>query len=66
MCPDASVSLGLQLSAVAGRNVFYLFFFLGGGGNLAERKLGAPRRKPLKFFEIYIPEIAANASNFKN
>ena len=31
MCPDASVSLGLQLSAVAGRNVFYLFFFLGGG-----------------------------------
>ena len=41
-------------------------FFFGGGGNLAERNLGGSEEKPLKIFEIFIPEIAANASNFKN
>ena len=47
-------------------------FFLGGGGgvgghNLAERNLvGSGGGKTLKIFEIFIPEIAANASNIKN
>ena len=43
-----------------------LGFFLGGGGrNLSERNLGerGPGEKPRK---IGIPEIAANATNFKN
>ena len=37
----------------------------GGGGDLAERNLGGTGGKNLKIFEIFIPEIAANASNFK-
>ena len=45
-----------------------LFFFLGGGGggNLAKRNLRGSGGKPLQIFEIFIPEIAANASDFKN
>ena len=39
----------------------------GGGANLAERNLGGSGGgKTLKNFEIFIPEIAANASNFRN
>ena len=39
----------------------------GGGGELGRAKLrGSGELKPLKLFEIFIPEIAANASNFKN
>ena len=39
----------------------------GGGGNLAERNLGGSGGgKTLKNFEIFISEIAANASNFRN
>ena len=32
---------------------------------MAEQTLGGPEQKSLKIFEIFIPEIAANASNFK-
>ena len=47
-------------STVAGQNVL-------GGPKLAERNLrGSVGEKNLKIFEIFIPEIAANASNFKN
>ena len=40
----------------------------GGGGNLAERKLrvGGQGENTLESFEIFIPKIAANASNFKS
>ena len=42
-------------------------FFWRGGGDLAEWNLGGVReKKTLKIFEIFIPEIASNASNFKN
>ena len=44
----------------------FSIFFLGGGGYLAQWNLGGPGENPLKIFEIFIPEIAANASNFKN
>ena len=38
-----------------------------GGADLAERNLGGSGRKKSQIiFEIFIPEIAANASNFKN
>ena len=37
-----------------------------GGGDLVERNLGGMTENPRKIFEIAIPEIAANASNFKN
>ena len=37
-----------------------------GGPNLAEQNLGGPGRNPQKIFEILFPEIAANASSFKN
>ena len=43
-----------------------VFFLGGGGGNLAERNLGGPWENPRKIFEVFIPEIAADASNFKN
>ena len=36
------------------------------GPNLAERNLGGLREKPVNIFEIFLPEFAANASNFKN
>ena len=39
-----------------------MFWGGGGGSNLAERNLKGSGGKPL---EIFIPEIAANASNFK-
>ena len=45
-------------SAVAGQ-----FFFWEEGPNLAKR---AKSRGYGKFFEIFIPEIAENAPNFKN
>ena len=32
---------------------------------MAEQTLGGPEQKSLKIFEIFIPEIVANASNFK-
>ena len=48
-------------SAVAGQNAFF-----GGGGNLAEQNLGGLGEKHWKTFEIFIPEIVANASNFRN
>ena len=54
-----------RFSTVAGQNVF-LWWGGGGGVQLAERNLGGSEEKPLKIFEIFIPEIAANASNFKN
>ena len=38
----------------------------GSGDNLAELNLGGSGDNPRKMFEISIPEIAANASNFKN
>ena len=48
-------------STVAGQNV------LGGGGRLGRVKpRGIRGEKNPKIFEIFIPEIAANASNFKN
>ena len=37
-----------------------------GGGKIAKRNLGGSGENPLKIFEIFCPEIAANASNFKN
>ena len=41
--------------------------FFWGGADLAEWNLGGVReKKNLKIFEIFIPEIASNASNFKN
>ena len=46
-------------STVAEQNVFW------GGPNLSERNLGGSGGKSPKIFEIFIPEIAANASNFK-
>ena len=46
--------------------VVVVVVFFGGGGNLAERNLGGSGKKIPKNFEILIPEIAANASNFKN
>ena len=49
-------------STVAGENGFFFW----GGGQLGEQKLEGSGGKPLKLFEIFIPEIAANASNFKN
>ena len=54
-------------STVAGQNVFG-FFLVGGGGRsqLGRAKFRGSGGKPLKIFEIFIPEIAANASNFKN
>ena len=55
------VSYTLAISAVAGQNVF----FLGGGDNFAERKLGSLGKPPGKFFGIFISEITANASNFE-
>ena len=33
---------------------------------LAARNLGESEEKSLKIFEIFIPEIVANVSNFKN
>ena len=56
----------LFFNTVAGQIVVLLGFFFWGGGNLAERNLGDPGENPRKIFEIFIPEIAANASNFKN
>ena len=32
---------------------------------MAEQTQGGPEQKSLKIFEIFIPEIAANAFNFK-
>ena len=32
---------------------------------MAEQTLGGPEQKSLKIFEIFISEIAANASSFK-
>ena len=47
-------------STVAGQSVL-------GGGQLSRAKpTGVRGKKTLKIFEIFIPEIAANASNFKN
>ena len=44
-----------------------LFFYGGGGGGqIGRAKPRESRGKTLKMFEIFIPEIAANASNFKN
>ena len=45
----------------------YFFFFGGGGGATwpSETYVGPGEKKTLKIFEIFIPEIAANASNFK-
>ena len=58
----------VMCSAITGHNVFFVFVFYlgGGGGNLAERNLMWSGRKPQKIIEIFFPEIAANASNFKN
>ena len=51
-------------STVAGQNVCVLFFW---GVQLGRVKpMGVGGKNPLKMFEIFIPEIAANASNFKN
>ena len=56
-------AIGSFFSTVVRQNVF----FWGGGGRLGRAK---PRlsggKKTRKSFEIFIPEIAANASNFKN
>ena len=39
----------------------------GGGGNRwSSETLGGSGENPRKIFEISIPEIAANASDFKN
>ena len=44
-----------------------MFFGGEGGGNLAKRKLGGPGGgETPEIFGIFVPEIAANASNFKN
>ena len=43
-----------------------MFFFLGGGATWPSETYGGPGKKTLKIFEIFIPEIAANAPNFKN
>ena len=52
----------LPYSTVAGK----IFLFFGGGGKLAEQDPGGcPGEKTLKIFEVFIPENAANASNFK-
>ena len=53
-CAVLSVS---YLSAVAGQNVFR-------GPNL--QNLGGLGEKPQKIFEIFIPEVTANAKNFKH
>ena len=55
----ARSSLGI-FSTVAGQNVS------GGGGELAEPNIESLGERPRKVFEIFIPEIAANASNDKN
>ena len=51
----------LQLSTTAGQSVL-------GGAQFGWAKPwgGGPGENPQKNFEIFIPEIAANASNFKN
>ena len=50
----------LPYSTVAG-------IFFGGGGRVgrARPRRGGPGEKTLKIFEVFIPENAANASNFK-
>ena len=49
-----------RCSTVAGQNVL-------GGGQLGRAKSrGAPGGKTPENFEIFIPKIAVNASNFKN
>ena len=54
---------GPHPSTVGGQNDF---FFGGGRVQLTKRHLGGPEKKTLKIFEIFIPEITANASIFKN
>ena len=49
-----------NFSAVAGQNV------LGVGAQLGRAKPRGTGEKTLKFFDFFIPEIGANASNFKN
>ena len=61
----SDISRGRQcaFSTVAGQNI------LGGGGGgptWPSETYGGPGEKPLKIIEIFIFEIAANASNFKN
>ena len=42
------------------------FFLEGGGGEVGRaRPRGVRGKKNLKIFEVFIPENAANASNFK-
>ena len=52
----------LQHSTVAGQNVLGE----GGGATWPSETYGGLGGKPLKIIEIFIFEIAANASNFKN
>ena len=52
-------NVNAQFSTVAGQNVL-------GGAQLGQAKHRGVPGKPLKIFEIFIPEIAENASNFKN
>ena len=55
-------AIGSFFSTVARQNVWG-----GGGGRLGRAKPRlSGRKKTRKIFEIFIPEIAANASNFKN
>ena len=45
-----------------------VIFFLGGGGGdkSSARNLGGHGENSQNIFEIFIPEISANASRFKN
>ena len=56
----SSVFSARQSSTVAGQNVFF-----GGGALCRAKHRGVPGENPLKIFEIFVPEIAANASNLK-
>ena len=50
----------IYISTVSGQIV------LGGSQLVRVKLLGGPGEKSQKIFEIFIPEIATNASNFKN
>ena len=49
-----------RTGTVAEQNVW------GEGGQLGRANLGGSEGKPLKIFEIFIPEITPNVSNFEN
>ena len=60
------VSGSIFKMAIQYRSWQNVFFWGGGGATWPSETYGGPGEKTLKIFEIFIPEIAANAPNFKN